>query len=122
MHPAQDDRWQPLTIDERRVDGHFVLEVAGEVDLSSVGELRDALARAAETQAARVVLDLSGVGFMDSTGLTALVLAHRALDVPERRFAVICPEGPVRRLLELAGLDRIVSVHADRAQADGAAD
>jgi anti-anti-sigma factor len=119
MHPAQDDRWQPLTIDEQSADGLVVLAVTGEVDLASVGELRDALERA-RSRAAAVWLDLSEVEFMDSTGLTTLVLAHRGFEDPDRQFAVICPDGPVRRLLALAGLDRFVRVHDDEAQARAA--
>jgi anti-sigma B factor antagonist len=121
MRPDQDgDRWQPLTIDERSAGGRVVITVSGEVDLASVGELRDALARAVKSRPAAVWLDLSEVEFMDSTGLTTLVLAHRNFDDPDRRFAVICPDGPVRRLLTLAGLDRFVRVHDDEAQARAA--
>ncbi len=122
MHGTRgDDRWQPLAIDEQHVDGRVELAVAGEIDMSSVDALRDALTRVTQRHPGAIWLDLSDVGFMDSTGLTALVLAHRTLDDPDRRLTLICPDGPVRRVLELAGLDRIIRVYPDHAEAEAAA-
>lgn len=98
-----------------RVGHRFVLAATGEIDIASAGALRQALASAAESGAAEIWLDLSGVEFMDSTGLTALVDAQ--LRLTSRRFAVICPEGPVRRVMSLAGIDRVIAVHPTRSDA-----
>jgi anti-sigma B factor antagonist len=108
---------EPLSIDELKGDRRIVLTVAGEVDLASVHELKAALSHAEDCQPRDVWIDLSEVEFMDSTGLAALVLAHRHLDDPVRRLAVICPEGPVRRVLAIAGIDRVMPVHPSRGDA-----
>jgi anti-sigma B factor antagonist len=109
--------YQPLLIEELTLDRYVVLAVAGEVDLASVNELQEALDRAARAQPKEVWIDLTEVEFIDSTGLTALVVAHRLLDVPIRRISLICPAGPVRRVLEVAGIDRVIPVHANREDA-----
>jgi anti-sigma B factor antagonist len=96
--------YRALTIDETQVDRHFVLAVAGEVDLSSVSALQEALDHAAQSGPADVWIDLTEVEFIDSTGLTALVVAHRLLDAPVRRISLICPQGPVRRARLTIGL------------------
>ena len=44
---------------------------------------------------------------MDSTGLSALVTGHRALD---GRLVVICPDGAARRALDVSGLDELIRV------------
>lgn len=100
-----------LSIGEAKLDHGIVLELEGEIDVATVNALTDALEHPDDGD---VWVDLSGVGFMDSTGLTALVLAHRRLDDPVRRLAVICPAGAVRRVLEIAGIDRVMPVHASR--------
>jgi anti-anti-sigma factor len=94
----------PFAVDELRYGDRFVLVAAGEIDISTVSGLRAALARAYDTGADEVWLDLSAVEFMDSTGIHALMEA-------ERRLAVICPDGPVRRVLTVADLGSAIAVY-----------
>jgi anti-sigma B factor antagonist len=116
MHPTDGAGPLPtLGLLESRVGHRLVLAVDGEVDLASAPALRTALLGALESGAAEIWLDLSRVAFMDSIGLTVLVETHEQLG--ERRFALICPDGPVRRLLAVAGMDRVIPVHANRSAA-----
>jgi anti-sigma B factor antagonist len=85
-----------------------VLAAHGEIDLATVGRLRDGIERATATSAAEVWVDLSEVGFMDSTGLSALIIGHHALP---GRFVVICPDGPPRRALEISGLHEVLRMY-----------
>jgi anti-sigma B factor antagonist len=94
-----------------------VLAARGEIDLATVDRLRDAIERAAETKASEVWVDLTDVHFMDSTGLSALVIGHRALP---GRFVVICPDGPARRALEICGLHEVLRMYHDAGDIDGA--
>ncbi len=127
---ARERRWTPpsparlgdggfgeLELCERRLGNSVVYALRGEVDLATVGALRDALERASGAAEADVLVDLTDVGFMDSTGLTTLVGAHQAIAAQGRRFAVICPDGAVHRALELAGLDRVMTIFGDQASA-----
>jgi anti-anti-sigma factor len=125
MTASMDDRSVPgsngagapplLGLLESRVGRRVVLAAKGEIDIASVDGLRNALAGAANSGAAEVWLDLTHVEFMDSTGLTALVEAHRRLS--SGGFVVICPEGPVRRVMTVAGVDRVIPVHPSRSAA-----
>jgi anti-anti-sigma factor len=108
----------PLGLLESRVGHRLVLAVKGEVDIASAPALRAALEGAADSGAAEIWVDLSRVEFMDSTGLTVLVEARQWLD--GRRFAVICPDGPVRRVMAVAGIDRMMAVHPSRSAAHAA--
>jgi CRP/FNR family transcriptional regulator, cyclic AMP receptor protein len=83
----------PLEVRERLVGHRLVIAARGEIDLAAIGPLEDAVRRAAESAVADVWVDLSEVEFMDSTGLTALLLAHRAIDGGHRRLAIVCPDG-----------------------------
>ncbi len=110
-----------LVIPERRVGHRLVLAPAGEVDIATVDTLREALARAVDSGASDLWLDLTDVAFMDSMGLTALVEARATIDGAPRHFAIICPDGPVRHVLEVAGLDRLAPIHPDRSAANASA-
>jgi anti-sigma B factor antagonist len=105
-----------LQLEEVRVGHRLVLSLAGEVDLSSVGRLHQAVERVRTCGAAEVWIDLTRVGFIDSTGLSALVAARRAL-IPDRELVLICPTGPALHVIEIAGLDRIFTIRPDRASA-----
>lgn len=101
-------------------DEHLRLVVVeGEIDMASVDEMEKALV--AEPSRA-VVADLSGVGFMDSTGLRGLLAAHDGLAAGGGRLHLVFDDGPVKRLLDLTGLADHFSVFPDRDSALAATD
>jgi len=95
-----------------------VLSVRGEIDLESVPVLRECLLPVLEHQTGPVVVDLSEVAFMDSTGLHVLVDTLRRLELQNRRLAIACREGgQVHRLLASVGLLEALTVHRSRESA-----
>ncbi|MCZ9338319.1 STAS domain-containing protein [Streptomyces sp. TRM76130] len=87
---------------ERR--GAQVVDARGAYDASSIAPLAEALDAAAE-KCPKVVLDASGITFADSTLLNLLILTHQAVD-----FRVAAPTRQVRRLLQLTGVDSVLTV------------
>jgi anti-anti-sigma factor len=108
-----------LTISEECVGRRAVLSVSGELDLSNAMDLRVAIESAA-ARAFEVWLDLSALKFMDSSGLHALTEARLRLIEANKRLTVICPQGPVLRVLALTGFDRVFDIHASRSAANHA--
>jgi anti-anti-sigma factor len=106
-----------LEISSVTVGFRRVLSLEGEVDVATVPALRAALKEARESGERDIWIDLTNVGFLDSSGVSALVEADRAFSREHRRFAVICPPGPVRRVLELTGLDKELALFHTRADA-----
>jgi stage II sporulation protein AA (anti-sigma F factor antagonist) len=93
-----------LAIHESDVDGVRLLEVFGELDLATAPRMCSALDAARIHRVKRLVIDLTGVDFCDSTGLRALLGASTELRVSGGRLAVAClPEGPVARLFDIVG-------------------
>lgn len=86
-----------------------VIAPEGELDIASVGDFRAALSDAARAGDGAVIVDLSQVNFIDSSGLGALVELHSRLRRNGRRLAVVAPGGSAPAvLLGLAGLrDRL---------------
>jgi anti-sigma B factor antagonist len=100
-----------LTTDTH-ADHPAVVEAHGELDLSNAARLCRAIEEAsADRFAPRVVIDLSGLAFCDSTGLRALVGAVREVEVLGGNAVVVAePEGTLDRLLTLAGLHEFLRV------------
>jgi anti-sigma B factor antagonist len=90
--------------------GSVIVELAGELDLYNAEELRSALHDAAARQPARLVIDLSGVEFIDSTALGVFIEVRRRLE-NRRAFLLAAAGRDVRRTLEVSGLDRHFGVH-----------
>ena len=109
-----------LTVTEQCVGRRAVLSVAGEVDMSTAAELRTAIETAA-SRAFEVWVDLSDTTFMDSSGLHAMAQSRAHLAGANIRLALICTEGPVLRVIKLAGFDRIFEIHPTRSDANYAA-
>jgi anti-sigma B factor antagonist len=97
-----------------------VVAIHGEVDVAAVPALERALEAAIETSAGGFVVDLSGVEFMDSSGLLAMLNARGLLAREDRALAVVCPASPVRQLLEVAGVSQLLLVCESREDAEAA--
>lgn len=87
-----------------------MITISGELDLASSPVLREELERAREAGAELVILDLRGLAFMDSTGLSVLVRAHQTAVETRRRFAVVRGGKQVERLLMLTGVGERLTV------------
>ena len=88
-----------LTVERRDAGHRTVIAVSGEVDMASSPSLRSELEAALDAQELRV--DLCDTTFMDSSGIHVLLDIHR---LAEGRMTIVCPPGPVRRVLDLTGV------------------
>jgi anti-sigma B factor antagonist len=82
-----------------------VLRLLGELDLSNKRLFQDVIGSVLEQRPQLLVLDLSGLGFMDCSALTVLISAHRQLAEDQGSLLVTGSQPIVRRLISLAGLD-----------------
>ena len=80
--------------------GSVVLRISGELDISSVGSIQAAIQATFGRGLDLIVLDLSEVSFMDSSGLAMLLALTETIETVELRN----PSGLVRRVIELTGL------------------
>lgn len=85
-------------------DGVKVLVVEGELDISTSPDFEQAL-RELETEGNTVVIDLSGLSFLDSTGLRAILRSDSRLRSAGKSLQLVPGSGPVRRVFRLTGLD-----------------
>jgi anti-anti-sigma factor len=99
-----------VTVDHR--DGVTVVWMTGELDIFSVSALRECLDEVVVDAVGRtnLVVDLTGLTFMDSSGLGALVRTHKQVRVLRGSFGVVCCADPVLRLLKITGLTHVLRV------------
>ncbi|MGH7736958.1 MAG: STAS domain-containing protein [Candidatus Tyrphobacter sp.] len=104
----QDD----LTIQRELSGTTTIFRLWGSLDVATSPSLKEALTKASAQGHHDIVVDLTQVDFLDSTGLGALMGAHRRAVESEGRLSLIVHEGPISRLLTITGLSRIFSIFA----------
>lgn len=94
-------------------DGDAIIyRLRGSLDLATSPSLRAALIEAADEGKHDIVVDLSQLEFLDSTGLGAIIGAHRRALEHGGCVRLVVNEGPIQRLLTITGLMGILSVYA----------
>ena len=109
-----------LDLSTRGYGDHAVVSVGGEVDLETATRLGDAALEALRDLSSHLVLDLSGVSFMDSTGLKVLLSLQRSAALAGGSLTVAGATRPVRRILTLTGLDQTLQLVDSVDAVDGA--
>jgi anti-sigma B factor antagonist len=100
---------QPLAVERRSEDGVELVLVEGEVDIATASKLISVLNSSVAEAIKSVIVDLTRVGFMDSTGLALLINTRRRLSLRRKGFAVVCPPGQLRRVFEIT--DMVDTLH-----------
>jgi anti-sigma B factor antagonist len=88
------------------------VRISGELDRATAPQLRTAL-QALTRPPGRIILDLSGLEFIDSAGLRAVLLEHRRLERGDSSLYITGATGPIRALFKLTALD--LTLHFDDA-------
>jgi stage II sporulation protein AA (anti-sigma F factor antagonist) len=107
-----------LSVVSTGTDGIRVLTLAGEIDRDTGQTLRQAL-DASGAPRPRIVVDLSRVTFMDSTGINIFVAAHRTLTEAGGWIRLAAPTEAVMRLLQIVGVDAVIDCRDTLRQALG---
>ncbi len=104
-----------LQVADYPLDGRtHVIEVTGNVDLYSAPEFKQRTLDVISQGKKQVIVDLSSIGFMDSTGLGVLVGALKRLRGARGRLAIVVTDYDIERMLEITGLDGVFSIYRSR--------
>ena len=109
-------RLAQLTVEEH--DGVAVARLAGELDLSNTADVADALAAEMPSERTALVIDMSGLRHIDSSGVRALFDLSRRLAQRRQRLAIAVPAGArIREVLDMAAVATTVPVAESVAEA-----
>lgn len=101
-----------MEIRERQVNGHTVVELSGRLTVTDEpGKVKQAVANAVERGARKVLMDLSGVRYIDSTRLGELIAAHIMVSRQGGRLTLVGTPDRILELLEIAGLDGVFELY-----------
>ena len=92
-------------------NGQSVLRAIGEVDLATVDLLDLAVGNVLEEGFTQVVVDLTQVSFMDSTGIRSLLANSQRLSDAGGKMAIVLSGGPVARTLSVTGVDSLLTIY-----------
>lgn len=98
-----------LDVDPDR-NGYTVLAVLGEVDVYTAPRLREKLVELVSEGRYKIVVDLAGVDFLDSTGLGVLVGGLKRLRSHDGDLTLVCTQHPVLKVFEITGLTKVFSI------------
>lgn len=100
-----------LSVSDHKTGVYAVLTVRGEVDVYSAPALQAGLLTLLDSGAKPVVVDLTEVGFLDSTGLGVLVAARTAAADAGRALPIACDHERILKLFKITGLDSVFEIY-----------
>ena len=109
---------QKSSVATRQVDGAVVVDVVGRIALGEgTASLRDTIRELTEKGSGLILLNLSGVDFIDSAGLGELVRTHASIQHHDGQLKLVSPSRTVYDLLRVTKLDRVFDIEKDEAAA-----
>jgi anti-sigma B factor antagonist len=99
-----------LAVDVAGGSGEYEMRLRGELDMSTAPLLREEFQRLSAEVAPRVTVDLSGLGFVDSTGLSVLISALKRFRAEGGDMVLRAPTPSILRVLEITGLTEVFAI------------
>ncbi len=106
-----------LSVTTSQQDDVCVVTVSGEVDVHTAAQLRATLDDEIAAGRTKIVLDLDGVGFLDSTGLGVLVGRLKLVRNHSGWLRIVCSNDRVLRVFRITGLNKVFGIHPSVADA-----
>ena len=100
-----------LTMSARTVADHTVLEVGGEIDVYTAPTLRARLVALVDAGATSIIVDLSRVEFLDSTGLGVLVGGLKRVRAHDGSLDLVCTQERILKIFRITGLTKVFGIH-----------
>ena len=109
-----------MEIAKTEADGRCTLAPSGDVDLSVARALQMEIRAAMDAKPSRMIVDLTNVPYMDSSGVATLVEAMQIARKQETKLILCCMQDKVRSIFEIARLDRVFTIVEDHEAAESA--
>lgn len=100
-----------LTLSHRREDERTVVEVGGEVDVYTAPKLREKLVELVSEGHYRIIVDMTKVEFLDSTGLGVLVGGLKRVRSHDGELALVCNSERILKIFRITGLTKVFPIH-----------
>ena len=102
-----------LEVRNQALGGCLIVRVVGELDVATAPVLREHILGQLASGQTRIVIELSQVPFLDSTGLSGLIVAHHEAKARGGSLRLACVQPWVLRVLEITRMDRLFELYDD---------
>jgi anti-sigma B factor antagonist len=102
---------QPFDLKVERSGDEAIIRLTGSCTMLVAGQLGDCLLRLASESVRLIIIDMSGLDFIESTGLGGIVAGYLRLRRCQGELRIVAPSPAIRQLLELTRLTQLFSVH-----------
>jgi anti-sigma B factor antagonist len=109
-----------LTITTREAEGRTVVSVAGEIDVYTAPRLREEITELVAAGTYNLVIDMSEVEFLDSTGLGVLVGGLKKVRAHDGSLQLVCNQDRLLKIFRITGLAKVFTIHESESAALGA--
>jgi len=106
-----------LEINSQRGNGVCSFDLSGEIDVYTAPQLKQELVAAIEGGCTNVIVNLEGVGFIDSSGLGVLVSALRRARERDGAVRIVCTRDNILKIFRITGLDKVFPIFSDAEEA-----
>lgn len=112
----------PFSIQTDETDGALVIRLNGEIDVAAAPAVRETILKSLNIWTGPVVIDMARVGFIDSTGLSALLAGYQRARQLERPYSIAALQAQAAKLFEITALNKLIPIHGTVADACKPAD
>ncbi|HEV3475391.1 MAG TPA: STAS domain-containing protein [Actinomycetota bacterium] len=102
---------ESLFVEPKERGSWTVVDVKGEIDLDTAPQLKAVLGDAIKGGAINIAVNLEGVEFLDSSGLGVLIGSLKRCKEAGGMLALVSPRRPIRKVLSITGLDKVIPIH-----------
>lgn len=106
-----------LDIITEQSDGVCTMSLSGEVDVYTAPRLKESLVEQVESGCTRIIVDLDGVGFIDSSGLGVLVGGLRRAKERDGTIRLVCTRDNILKIFRITGLDKVFAIFENAEEA-----
>ena len=99
-----------ISIDIQTTSDVPVVRLGGELDIDQAVRVREHLDKVIDAGTVRLVIDLSDVSYIDSTGLGMLVAVHKRLAAEQGFYVLTVPRASQRKVFEITGLSTVLVI------------
>jgi anti-anti-sigma factor len=106
-----------MKVNTERQQDTLIAKTEGRIDGSNAREFQVALDAAIDASERAVILDMEQLSYISSAGLRVILLTAKALQNQKAKFAICSLSASIREVFEISGFDKIISIHANQAEA-----
>ena len=108
-----------LKIETREMDGQSVLDLVGEVDSYNSPKLREKMVSLIDSGSPNLIVNMTGVEYIDSTGLGTLVGGLKRASEKNGAIRIICPNEQILKVFQITGLVKVFAIYDNEQEALG---